>query len=421
MIFEITFIIASLFQTYIYYLFSACFYREKAQMKRVLGGCSLFFVVTTSAYLIFNVPLLNLVSALISAFCMIYYIHRGKIQKAILVMVLAMCIMVVSETVLAVCVGAVRRSAIRQNGYYNSVFVALLLPMIQYLLVMIIRNFASLKDDEIMSKSYWVITIVLPLITTTFIIILYTEAIMPLIFLLICGVLLIAINFMTIYLYDNTIRNMQARKEKEILEVQNLCQQKQAESMQNVMEQIRGERHDFYKHLSSLRQMLIQEQYPGARKYVDELCEERNAISAKIIADTGNYTLDSILNYEYERAKTYDIEIEYDCEIPKELELSPKDMSIILMNLLDNAIEAVRNEEEKKIMCKIVYRKPQMLIRVTNPCTGETGTLGKTTKKNAVEHGYGLKNVEKVTDQYLGTMKVERKKDEFDVKIGLNL
>ncbi len=421
MIFEITFIIASLFQTYIFYLFGACFYKEKAETKRVLGGCAVFFVVTTSTYLIFNVPLLNLVSALISAFCMIYYIHRGKIQKAILVMVLTMCIMVVSETVLAVCVGAVRRSAIRQNGYYNSVFVALLLPMIQYLIVMIIRNFASLKDDEIMSKSYWVITIVLPLITTTFIIILYTEAIMPLIFLLICGVLLIIINFMTIYLYDNTIRNMQARKEKEVLEVQNLCQQKQAESMQNVMEQIRGERHDFYKHLSSLRQMLIQEQYPGARKYVDELCEERNAISAKIIADTGNYTLDSILNYEYERAKAYDIEISYDCEIPKELELSPKDMSIILMNLLDNAIEAVRKEEEKKITCKIVYRKPQLLIRVTNPCTGETGTLGKTTKKNAVEHGYGLKNVEKVTDQYLGTMKVERKKDEFDVKIGLNL
>ena len=421
MIFEITFIIASLFQTYIFYLFGACFYKEKAETKRVLGGCAVFFVVTTSAYLIFNVPLLNLVSALISAFCMIYYIHRGKIQKAILVMVLTMCIMVVSETVLAVCVGAVRRSAIRQNGYYNSVFVALLLPMIQYLLVMIIRNFASLKDDEIMSKSYWVITIVLPLITTTFIIILYTEAIMPLIFLLICGVLLIVINFMTIYLYDNTIRNMQARKEKEILEVQNLCQQKQAESMHNVMEQIRGERHDFYKHLSSLRQMLAQGQYPTAQKYVDELCEERNAISAKIIADTGNYILDSILNYEYERARTYDIEIEYDCVIPKELELSPKDMSIILMNLLDNAIEAVRNEEEKKIMCKIVYRKPQMLIRVTNPCTGDTGTVGKTTKKNAVEHGYGLKNVEKAADQYLGTMKVEKKNNEFDVKIGLNL
>lgn len=421
MIFEITFIIASLFQTYIFYLFGACFYKEKAETKRALGGCAVFFVVTTSAYLILNMPFLNLLSALFCGFCMLYISYRGRVSKAILVSVLTMCMMGVSETVLAVCIGAVSESAIQQSGYYNSVFVALLLPMIQYVLVMLVRNFVSLKDDTSMPLSYWVITVVLPLITLAFIIILYIEAALPLIYLVICGVLLIAINFMTIYLYDNTIQNMQARKENEILEVQNLCQQKQAESMQNVMEQIRGERHDFYKHLSSLRQMLAQGQYPTAQKYVDELCEERNAISAKTIAETGNYTLDSILNYEYERAKAYDIEISYDCEIPKELELSPKDMSTILMNLLDNAIEAVRKEEEKKITCKIVYRKPQLLIRVTNPCTGETGTLGKTTKKNAVEHGYGLKNVEKVTDQYLGTMKIERKKDKFDVKIGLNL
>ena len=421
MIFEITFIIASLFQTYIYYLFGVFFYKEKAEIKRVLGGCSLFFVVTTSAYLIFNMPFLNLLSSLFCGFCMFYISYRGRVSKAVLVSVLTMCMMGVSEAIVAVCIGAVGVNPIQQSGYYNSVFVALLLPMIQYVLVMFVRNFVSLKDDTSTPLSYLVITVVLPLITLAFIIILYTEAALPLTYLVICGVLLIAINFMTIYLYDNTIRNMQARKEKEILEVQNLCQQKQAESMHNVMEQIRGERHDFYKHLSSLRQMLAQEQYPTAQKYVDELCEERNAVSAKIIADTGNYILDSILNYEYERAKAYDIEISYDCEIPKELELSPKDMSIILMNLLDNAIEAVRKEEEKKITCKIVYRKPQLLIRVTNPCTGETGTVGKTTKKNAVEHGYGLKNVQKAADQYLGTMRVEKKNSEFDVKIGLNL
>lgn len=421
MIFEITFIIASLFQTYIFYLFGACFYKEKAETKRVLGGCAIFFVVTTSAYLIFNMPLINLLSIMICDFCMVYVGYRGKISKVILIAVLTMVVMGISEAIVAVCIGAVEVNPIQQSGYYNSVFVAMFLPMIQYVLVMLVRNFVSLKDDTSMPLSYWVITVVLPLITLAFIIILYIEAALPLTYLVICGVLLIVINFMTIYLYDNTIRNMQARKENEILEVQNLCQQKQAESMHNVMEQIRGERHDFYKHLSSLRQMLAQEQYPTAQRYVDELCEERNAVSAKIIADTGNYTLDSILNYEYERAKAYDIEIAYDCEIPKELELSPKDMSIILMNLLDNAIEAVRKEEEKKITCKIVYRKPQLLIRVTNPCTGETGTVGKTTKKNAVEHGYGLKNVEKATDQYLGTMRVEKKNGEFDVKIGLNL
>ena len=68
MIFEITFIISSLFQTYIYYLFSACFYRKKAEPKRVFGGCSIFFAVTTIAYLIFNVPVLNFISVVICAF-----------------------------------------------------------------------------------------------------------------------------------------------------------------------------------------------------------------------------------------------------------------------------------------------------------------------------------------------------------------
>ena len=90
-------------------------------------------------------------------------------------------------------------------------------------------------------------------------------------------------------------------------------------------------------------------------------------------------------------------------------------------DLRDLQVSLRGKEEEKKIMCKIVYRKPQLLIRVTNPCTGDTGTVGKTTKKNAVEHGYGLKNVQKAADQYLGTMKVEKKNDEFNVKIGLNL
>ena len=92
-----------------------------------------------------------------------------------------------------------------------------------------------------------------------------------------------------------------------------------------------------------------------------------------------------------------------------------------LFYLRDLQVSLRGKEEEKKIMCKIVYRKPQLLIRVTNSCSGEVGTIGKTTKNNTVEHGYGLKNVEKVTDQYLGTMKVERKDNKFDVKIGLNL
>ena len=51
-----------------------------------------------------------------------------------------------------------------------------------------------------------------------------------------------------------------------------------------------------------------------------------------------------------------------------------------LFYLRDLQVSLRGKEEEKKIMCKIVYRKPQLLIRVTNSCSGEVGTIGKTTK-----------------------------------------
>jgi len=154
MIFEITFIIASLFQTYIYYLFSVCFYREKAEPKRVFGGCSIFFAVTTIAYLIFNVPVLNFISVVICAFIMICILYGGKISKAVLVTVLTIGMMAVSEALVAICIGAVGVNPVQQNPYYDSIFVTILLPVIQYLIVMIVRNFVSLKNDEVMPKSY---------------------------------------------------------------------------------------------------------------------------------------------------------------------------------------------------------------------------------------------------------------------------
>ena len=80
----------------------------------------------------------------------------GKISKSILVTVITIVIMTVSESVVAACIGVVGVKLMQESGYYDSFFVTLLLPVIQYLLVMIVRNFTNLKDEETMSKTIMV-------------------------------------------------------------------------------------------------------------------------------------------------------------------------------------------------------------------------------------------------------------------------
>ena len=85
-----------------------------------------------------------------------------RYQKAVLVTVLTIGMMAVSEALVAICVGAVGVNPVQKNPYYDSIFVMILLPVIQYLIVMIVRNFVGLKNDEAMPKSYWIVTVSLP-------------------------------------------------------------------------------------------------------------------------------------------------------------------------------------------------------------------------------------------------------------------
>ena len=164
----------------------------KGRTKKSFWRLFYLFAVTTIAYLIFNVPVLNFISVVICAFIMICILYGGKISKAVLVTVLTIGMMAVSEALVAICIGAVGVNPVQQNPYYDSIFVTILLPVIQYLIVMIVRNFVSLKNDEVMPKSYWIVTVSLPFLVTVFIIILYTKSSLPAAFLVICGILFIS-------------------------------------------------------------------------------------------------------------------------------------------------------------------------------------------------------------------------------------
>ncbi|NLZ81233.1 MAG: ATP-binding protein [Clostridiales bacterium] len=93
--------------------------------------------------------------------------------------------------------------------------------------------------------------------------------------------------------------------------------------------------------------------------------------------------------------------------------LDSSDMAVILGNLLDNAIEAVKGLEKKdrKIQLKMRYDLPNVSIAVTNPFAGnrkkDSNQNYVTTKEDERNHGLGMKIVKDTVERYQGILEAK--------------
>ena len=127
-------------------------------------------------------------------------------------------------------------------------------------------------------------------------------------------------------------------------------------------------------------------------------------------AQSGNIVVDSILNYKLREAKNKGAQIELELKIPRELNIFPFDMGVILGNLLDNAITAVsKRDRERKIKVSMYFEKNTVYINIENTFDGnliiEEGRY-KTTNKDKFNHGFGLLSVKKILEKYNGEIHI---------------
>ena len=131
-----------------------------------------------------------------------------------------------------------------------------------------------------------------------------------------------------------------------------------------------------------------------------------------------------MLHYKISSAK--DISVQVETSIPEQLKVDDFDITVILGNLLDNAIEACgKLEKEKKwIRISIKLVKNQLFIRMDNPYTGQLRRQGDrllTLKADGGSHGIGLENVRRIVEKYHGLMETDTEDQVFRTKVMLYL
>lgn len=188
---------------------------------------------------------------------------------------------------------------------------------------------------------------------------------------------------------------------------------------------------DFYEEKHNLVNKLVVLKNKAENKGMEEVIEEINQIinscGSERICDSGNSTVDAIINFKYSVAKEYGIEFCLKIAVPEDLPVRQQDMGVVLGNALDNAMEAVKMcaPENRVISISMGIKKAACVLVMENPYGHEIkkDRHGRflSSKIEKTRHGYGLKSIEKIAEKYQGDVVIDEKNHIFCLIVALNL
>ena len=134
---------------------------------------------------------------------------------------------------------------------------------------------------------------------------------------------------------------------------------------------------------------------------------------------TGNPYLDVIIRDKAKTAREKQIDFTAILHFADGSFLDPLDISTIFGNALDNAIEASEKLAVSRRVVSVKARRihDMLVIAVENNALPDADASGKTTKEDALFHGFGLSNIRAAAEKYDGQCTVKCEGGVFVLKV----
>lgn len=183
------------------------------------------------------------------------------------------------------------------------------------------------------------------------------------------------------------------------------------------VEQLRIKAHDL-KH----QVRILKEGGDEAKKLISEL--ENDISSYDSIYITDNQVLNLILSEKWGYSRKHGITLTPSIAPNAFKNVETSDLYSLFGNILDNAIEAVLKikEKDKRVISLEINNKNSLsYLKCVNYFKKDeldtSSTNLKTTKKDKINHGFGLKSIEYITKKYKGQMNINVEEDLFSLTI----
>lgn len=191
--------------------------------------------------------------------------------------------------------------------------------------------------------------------------------------------------------------------------------------VESLYQNIRSVRHDMTNHIVTLERLYEENKTKEAIAYGADLKAALLEVTGEI--QSGNPVTDVILQERKREAEQKNVRFYAAFYYPNGTVINVFDVSVILHNALQNAIEYAAECETPCISIRSYHRKNAYMIEVRNSFEGTLQWDGESglpiTSKPEEGHGYGLSNIRKVARKYEGELAIDVKDGVFCLSVML--
>lgn len=202
-----------------------------------------------------------------------------------------------------------------------------------------------------------------------------------------------------------------------------LAQKKQFDTLASHMDETRRARHDLRQHLTVVRSYVDNDDKNGLSEYIDNYMSRLPLDTLEYFC--ANSVVNAVVSYYAAQARDAGIAFMAKVTYPKKYPVSGTDITVLLGNLLENAVEACKreNSDEKVIKLRVKQRgESTLLILVDNTC--ETPVVfqdGAPLSSKREGMGIGIASVREIAKRYRGTAMFEQRDGMFYSSVRLTL
>lgn len=397
----VIYIFTNLFRVYLIYRFMQAFFeRVRLHERKELFEYMIFFLVNSFLYLEFHLSWVNFICNLLGlVFICRLYTRNIKMNFFVTTMVL---IVLISCDICATLF--LSHYDYQEGEMISNPFTYILIDFLILICELVAEKivYIKLKNNEMQGFPL----ILVPLCSLGIVLLMvYYQRQLGVDLVIVSGGLLI-INFLVLCLYNMLLDVLTKECETKLLRRQVQMYANQLEIIMQTERKVKSLQHDMKHHMNEIKLMAMQHADHNIEQYID--CMARSVQNTSEIVASGNMEIDSLLNYILHKAQKELKDVQISVRLPENMMIQ-FDVNVILANLLENAVEAARDTDEKILHVNISAGKGLLRIIVENSYNNrlmKSGEVFRTTKNDKKNHGIGLQNVKRMVGKYHGTMEI---------------